>query len=99
MLLKWILNIVNSLGAGRCELNLAKDWDQWRDFANTVMNFFFYVLLTVHLSIFILVINQIDAQNSFYSKFISCLYMFRAPSAHRQEVKNCIIQHQVSSHR
>ena len=25
--------------------------------------FFFYVLLTVHLNIFILVINQLDAQN------------------------------------
>ena len=36
---------------------------------------------------FILVINQLDAQNLFYSKFISCLYMFRAPCAHRQEVK------------
>ena len=53
----------------------------------TVVFFFFYVLLTVHLSIFILVINQIDAQNLFYDKFISCLYMFRAPCAHRQEVK------------
>ena len=31
----------------------------------------FYVLLTVHLSIFILVINQLDAQNLFYNKFIS----------------------------
>jgi len=40
---------------------------------------FFDVLLTVHLSIFTSVINQLDAQNvSFYSKFISCLYMFRA---------------------
>jgi len=29
-----------------------------------------------HLSIFILVINQIDAQNLFNNKFISCLYMF-----------------------
>ena len=48
---------------------------------------FFDVLLTVHLSIFILVINQIDAQNLFYNKFISCLYMFRALCAHRQEVK------------
>ena len=28
--------------------------------------------------IFILVINQLDAQNLFYNKFISCLYMFRA---------------------
>jgi len=41
--------------------------------------FFFYVLLTVHLSIFISVINQPDAQNFlFYNKFISCLHMFRA---------------------
>ena len=47
----------------------------------------FDVLLTVHFSIFILIINQIDAQNLFYNKFISCLYMFRAPCAHRQEVK------------
>jgi len=37
--------------------------------------------------IFILVINQLDAQNLFYNKFISCLYMFRAPFAHRQAVK------------
>ena len=47
----------------------------------------FYVLLTVHVSIFILVINQIDAQNLFYNKLISCLYMFPAPCAHHQEVK------------
>ena len=36
------------------------------------------VLLTVHLSVFILIINQLDAQNLFYNKFISSLYMFRA---------------------
>ena len=48
---------------------------------------FFDVLLTVHLSKYILEINQIDAQNLFYSKFISCLYMIRAPCVHRQEVK------------
>ena len=36
---------------------------------------------------FILVINQLDAQNLFYNKFNSCLYMFRSPCAHRQEVK------------
>jgi len=35
----------------------------------------------------ILVINQLDAQNLFCNKFISCLYMFRAPCAHRQEAK------------
>ena len=55
---------------------------------NEICNFFFFdVLLTVHLSIFFLVINQIDAQNLFYNKFISCLYMFRAQCGHRQEVK------------
>jgi hypothetical protein len=36
---------------------------------------------------FILVINQLDAQNLLYNKFISCLYIFRAACAHRQEVK------------
>jgi len=36
---------------------------------------------------FILVINQLDTQNLFYNKFISCLSMFRAPCAHRQEAK------------
>ena len=40
---------------------------------------------TSHL--LILVINQPDAQNLFYNKFISCLYMFRAPCTHHQEVK------------
>ena len=55
--------------------------------AKTVQIKNFDVLLTAHLSIFILVINQPDAQNLFYNKFISCLYMFRAPCAHRQEVK------------
>ena len=40
--------------------------------------YFFNVLLTVHVSIFMLVINQLDAQNLFNNKFISCLYMFRA---------------------
>ena len=55
-------------------------------------------MLNKLVHIFILVINQLDAQNLFYNKFISCLNMFRAPCAHRQEVKNCIIQHLVSSH-
>jgi len=38
----------------------------------------FCVLLTVPFSIFVLVINQLDAQNLFYNKFISCFYKFRA---------------------
>ena len=42
----------------------------------------------MHLSIFVSVINQLDAHIFlFYNKFISCLYMFRAPCAHHQEVK------------
>jgi len=45
------------------------------------------ILLTAQLSIFILVIIQTDAQNLFNIKFISCLYVFRAPCAHRQEIK------------
>ena len=36
---------------------------------------------------FILVINQLDAHNLLYNKFISCIYMFRTPCAHREEVK------------
>ena len=37
---------------------------------------------------FISVINQLDAQNfCFTISFISCLYIFRAPFAHHQEVK------------
>jgi len=43
------------------------------------MVYTFDVLLTVHLSIFMSVINQLDAQNfRFTISFISCLYMFRA---------------------
>ena len=53
-----------------------------------IYSWIFYVLLTVHLCIFISVINQLDAQNfCFTISFISCLYMFRAPCAHHQEVK------------
>ena len=42
---------------------------------------------TEERAFFISVINQLDAQNLFYNKFISCLYMFRAPCAHRQAFK------------
>jgi len=37
--------------------------------------------------LFLLLFNQIDAQNLFYNKFISSLYMFQAPCAHRQGSK------------
>ena len=39
------------------------------------------------INAFILVTNQLDAQNLFCNKYISCLYMFRVPCAHRQKVK------------
>ena len=65
---------------GKCSVNLGL-----REVRRIIT--YFDVLLTVHLSMFILVINQLEAQNLFYNKFISCLYMFRAPCAHRQEVK------------
>ena len=47
-------------------------------------------LLDSECTFFILIINQLDAQNLFYNKFISCLYVFRASFAHRQEVKTVL---------
>ena len=44
-----------------------------KEYEIATFTFFFNVLLTVHLSIFILVIIQLDAQNLFNNKFISCL--------------------------
>ena len=41
-------------------------------------------LIDIHM---ILVINQLNAQNLFYDKFVIRLYMFRALCAHHQEVK------------
>jgi hypothetical protein len=41
-----------------------------------------YILLTAHLDV-ILVNDQLDAH--FLTVFISCIYMFRATSAHHQE--------------
>jgi hypothetical protein len=50
----------------------------------------FYVLLTVHLDA-ILGNEQLDAL--FLNVFISCLCMFRAASAHHQEVQIVLIHH------
>jgi len=60
-----------------------------RKFSQIILQIFssFFILLTVHISIFISVINQLDAQNFVYIKFISCPYMFRAPCTHHQEFK------------
>ena len=45
------------------------------------------VLLTVHLSIFISVINQLDAQNLFHNKFYFMPLHVSSTCAHHQEVK------------
>jgi len=47
----------------------------------------FDVLLTVHLSIFISVFNQLDAQNLFHNKFHFMLLHVSSTCAHHQEVK------------
>jgi len=61
-------------------------------------NPFFDVLLTVHLSIFISVINQLDAQNfCFTISFISCLYIFEHMCS-SSGGQNCITQPLVSSY-
>ena len=68
-------------------MNSSQNEQFFRQIFRKHQNTRFDILLTVHLSIFILAIKQLDAQNLFYNKFISCLYIFRAPCAHRQEVK------------
>jgi len=52
-----------------------------------VYRFFFYVLLTVHLSIFVSVFNQLDAQNLFHNKFYFMPLHVLSTCAHHQEVK------------
>jgi len=47
----------------------------------------FDVLLKVHLSVFISVFNQLDAQNLFYNKFYFMPLHVSSTGAHHQEVK------------
>ena len=56
-------------------------------FSEHTNNFFFDVLLTVHLSIFISKFNQLDAQNLFHSKFYFMPLHVSSTCAHHQEVK------------
>jgi len=58
---------------------------------------FFEILLTVRLSIFISVFNQIDAQNLFHNKFHFMPLHVSSTCAHRQEVK--IALHSLWYHR
>jgi hypothetical protein len=57
-----------------------------------ILNTEFYVLLTVHL-VAILGNDQLDAL--FLNAFILCPYMFRAASAHHEEVHIILIHHLV----
>jgi hypothetical protein len=52
-----------------------------------IENINFDVLLTVHLSIFISVFNQLDAQNLFYNKFYFIPLHVSSTCTHHQEVK------------
>jgi len=56
----------------------------------------FDVLLTQHLSIFIPVFNQLDAQNLFHNKFYFVPLHVSSTCAHHQEVK--IALHSLSYH-
>jgi len=56
-------------------------------------NRFFYVLLTVHLSIFISVFNQLDAQNLFHNQFYFMPLHVPSTCAHHQEVKIVLHSH------
>ena len=67
-------------------VNLAQIGDNWLSPVNAMMSFF-YVLLTVHLSTFISVFNQLDAQNLFYNKFYFMPLHVSSTCAHHQEVK------------
>jgi len=53
----------------------------------SLVGFFFGVLLTVHLNIFISVFNQLDAQNLFHNKFYFMPLCVLSTCAHHQEVK------------
>jgi len=62
-----------------------KDKNRFICFSQTQQ--YFDVLLTVHLSIFISVINQIDAQNLFHNKFYFMPLHVSSTGAHHQEAK------------
>ena len=76
--------------------NVKKIWKVNISVENYIQIVFFYVLLTVHLSIFISVINQLDAQN-----FCFTISLFHASTCFEHMcslsgIQNCITQPLVS---
>ena len=61
----------------------------------------FDVLLIVHLSIFISVFNQLDAQNLFHNKFYFMPLHVSSTCAHHQEVKIALrnLVHETATYR
>ena len=76
-------------GVGRGIASLFRDCSTRRgNFAlYSTFFIFFYILLTLHLSIFISVFNQLDAQNLFHNKFYFMPLHVSSTCAHHQEVK------------
>jgi len=64
----------------------------------TYFGTFFEATLTVHLSIFISVFNQIDAQNFCFTISLFHAYTCFEHMCSSSGGQNCIIQHLVSSH-
>ena len=80
-------------------IELKKNSEMWSKICPlSDISLLFYVLLTVHLSIFILVINQLDAQNCCFT-----ISLFHASTCFEHMCsssggQNCIIQPLESSH-
>jgi hypothetical protein len=71
--------------------HVASFFSEWEMFQTTIMEKIktnkFYVLLTVHRSVFIPVFNQLYAQNLFHNKFYFTPLHVSSTCAHHQEVK------------
>jgi len=70
-----------------CSSYVFHDTDDIKTDKIQLCSHFFDVLLTVHLSIFISVLNQTDAQNLFHNKFYFMPLHVSSKCAHHEEVK------------
>ena len=58
----------------------------------------FDILLTVHLSIFISLFNQLDVQNLFHNRFYFMPLHVSSTCAHHQEVKIALLVHETATY-